>query len=153
MNIIFLFQTDRFVGQFCLTQVVLSEIVFAVYIYRIRKLMNQKLLVDVIVQSLDLRFRLFDMNKCTLDRRAVASDGIGDDFPVHADATHGAVNAFAVAEQPVDTFFFIVNAVETVVVAAFIEPFFMKFLDFFDISAAECLVDKTAFVLAEEGID
>ena len=115
--------------------------------------MNQKLLVDVIVQSLDLRFRLFDMNKCTLDRRAVASDGIGGDFPVHADATHGAVNAFAVAEQPVDTFFFIVNAVETVVVAAFIEPFFMKFLDFFDISAAECLVDKTAFVFAEEGID
>lgn len=41
LNIIFLFQTDRFVGQFCLTQVVLSEIVFAVYIYRIRKLMNQ----------------------------------------------------------------------------------------------------------------
>ena len=106
-----------------------------------------------IVQSLDLRFRLFHMNKCTLDRRAVASDGIGGDFPVHADATHGAVNAFAVAEQPVDTFFFIVNAVETVVVAAFIEPFFMKFLDFFDISAAECLVDKTAFVFAEEGID
>ena len=115
--------------------------------------MDQKLLVDVIVQSFDLRFGFFNMNKRTLNQRAVASDGIGNDFSVHADAAHCTVNAFAVAEQPVDTFFFIVDAVEAVVVAALIEPFFMKFLDLFDISATECLIDKMAFVFAEERID
>ncbi len=110
-------------------------------------------MVDVVIQSLDIRFCFLDMDKCALDRRTVAADRIGDEVAVHADATHMAVYAPAVAEQTVNAFLFVIYTVILVIDAPLVQPLLMEFLHLFNITAAECFVGKTPLVFALERVD
>ena len=90
------------------------------------------------------------MDERTRNGFAEASDGVSGKLPVHADAAHTAIHAFAVAEQPVNAFLFAVDAVVFVVDPALIQPFFMKFFYFFDISAAERFIAVLALVFSHK---
>lgn len=115
--------------------------------------MDQELLIDVIIKSLDLAVCLFDMDKSTLDRRTITSDGVSCQFAIHADSAHMAVDALAVAKKPVYPFFFIIYTIIFVINSSLIQPFFMKIFYFFDVTTTKSFVGKLAFVLSLKGID
>lgn len=114
--------------------------------------MDQELLVNVVIESLDLAVGLFDMDKSTLDRRTITSDGVSCQFAVHADSPHVAVDALAVAKKPVYALFFVIYTIIFVINSSLIQPFFMKIFYFFDVTAAEGFVGKLTFVLPLKGI-
>ena len=110
--------------------------------------MDQELLVDVVIKSFNLAVCLFDMDKSTLDGRTITSDGVGCQFAVHADSSHVAVDALAVAKKPVHTFFFVINTIIFVIDPALIQPFFMKIFYFFDVTAAKGFISKLSLIFS-----